>query len=69
MSLPSCHCLGRGTLRWRLRRGRGLRVPFGCVVPYSRGAGFGEIQKFVSEEKWEEVGTEAHCTGRVQQRV
>ena len=75
MSLPSCHCLGWGTLRWRLQRrpnlagAEALRVPFGCVVPYSWGGRFGEIQRFVSEGRWEQVRTEAKRTGRVQQRV
>ena len=46
-----------------------LRVPFGFVVPYSWGGRFGEIQKFVSEGRWERVRTEAKHTGRVQQRV
>ena len=46
-----------------------LRVPFGCVVPYSWGGRFGEIQRFVSEGRWEKVRTEAKRSGRVQQRV
>ena len=45
-------------------------MPFGWVVPYSWGEGrFGKIQKFLSEEKWEEVRREAHCTGKMRQRV
>ena len=47
-----------------------LRVPLGCVVPYSWGGGrFQEIQMFASEGRWEKVRAEAKRTGRVQQRV
>ena len=58
-----------GYLALALAGEESLRVPFGCVVPYSGGERFGEIQKFVSEGRWEKVGTEAMSTGRVQQRV
>ena len=46
-----------------------LRVPCACVVPYSFGGRFGEIQTFVSEGRWGKVRTEACCTSMVQQRV
>ena len=58
-----------GYLALALAGEESLRVPFGCVVPYSLGGRFGEIQKFVSEGRWEKVRTEAKRTGRVQQRV
>ena len=58
-----------GYLALALAGEESLRVPFGCVVPYSWGGRFGEIQKFVSEGRWEKVRTEAKRTGRVQQRV
>ena len=57
-----------GYLALALAGEESLRVPFGCVVPYSWGGRFGEIQKFVSEGRWEKVRTEAKRTGRVQQR-
>ena len=58
-----------GYLALALAGEESLRVPFGCVVPYSWGGRFGEIQKFVSEGRWETARTEAKRTGRVQQRV
>ena len=58
-----------GYLALALAGEESLRVPFGCVVPYSWGGRFGEIQTFVSEGRWEKVRTEAKRTGRVQQRV
>ena len=59
-----------GYLALALAGEESLRVPFGCVVPYSLGGGrFGEIQKSPSEGRWEKVRTEAKRTGRVQQRV
>ena len=64
MSLLSCHCLALAPAG-----GEGLRVPLGCVVPYSWGGRIGEIQKVVSEGNWEKVRTESNHTGRVQQRV
>ena len=69
MSLPSCHCLGWGTLRCCLRVRSRCACRLGVLCPTLWGGRFGEIQKFVSEGRWEKVRTEAKRTGRVQRRV